>query len=123
METFCCLVGSELTSDHSRPSVSTTPFACGAQCDTGSADFLVPVVRRNAFLVFALSKEKSALLTCTVPVAGWCCAVEDPVTQIVMENASLITFSTFLPPQALKMVGSLSLGGARKKGRRYVAKL
>jgi len=32
-----------------------------------------------------------------------------------MENTSLITFSTFLPPQALKMVGSLSLGGARKK--------
>jgi hypothetical protein len=32
-----------------------------------------------------------------------------------MENASLITFSTFSPPQALKMVGSLSLGGAQKK--------
>jgi hypothetical protein len=50
VETFCCLVGSELTSDHFRPSVSTTPFACGAQCDTGSAHFLVPVVRRTHFL-------------------------------------------------------------------------
>ena len=32
-----------------------------------------------------------------------------------MENASLITSPTFSPPQALKMVGSFSLGGARKK--------
>ena len=32
-----------------------------------------------------------------------------------MENASLITFPTFSPPQALKMVGSFFVGGARKK--------
>ena len=57
-ETFCCLVGSENASLLLPASVSPTPFACGAQCDTGSAHFLVPVVRRNAFLVFALSQKK-----------------------------------------------------------------
>ena len=41
--------------------------------------------------------------------------VPSAVTQLLLENASLIIFSTYSPPQALQDARSFSRGGAQKK--------
>ena len=64
--------------------------------------------------------------SCTRARRGRCCSRPDRVGYYLDRRCldqslksscktPLVTFPTFLPPQALKMVGSFSLGGARKK--------